>query len=157
MYHNIETVAELSGNHNGSKDRLLALVRLAHESNATMIKVQCFRPDTITADSDHISFQVVDGPWKGQSLYELYETTYLPWEWYDDLFELGEKLNVEVFASVFDEESANFISRYTTARVKIASPEIIDTTLIDHCASIFDELIISTGMASKKRYLLQLK
>ena len=150
MYRKVETVAELSGNHNGSKDRLLDLVRMAHESSATMIKVQCFRPDTITADCDHISFQVTDGPWEGKSLFELYETTYLPWEWYDDLFELGNKLNVEIFASVFDEESANFISRYTTAKVKIASPEIIDTTLIDYCASIFDELIISTGMASKK-------
>jgi sialic acid synthase SpsE len=153
MYDRIEIVAELSGNHNGSKDRLLQLVKLAHESSASMIKVQCFRPDTITADSDHISFQITDGPWKGKSLYELYEITYIPWEWYDDLFDLGNKLGVEIFASVFDERSAKFISRYTTTRVKIASPEIIDTNLIDYCASIFDELIISTGMASKRELL----
>lgn len=150
MYEDIKIVAELSGNHNGSKDRLLNLVKLASDSGATMIKVQCFRPDTITADGGHKSFQVNDGPWKGRSLYELYETTYLPWEWYDDLFEIGNKLNIQIFASVFDEESANFISRYTTSLVKIASPEIIDSALIEHCAYIFDEMIISTGMASKK-------
>lgn len=150
MYKNIEIVAELSGNHNGSKDRLLDLVRLAKDSGATMLKVQCFRPDTITADSDHISFQVIDGPWKGKSLYELYEITYLPWEWYDDLFELGKKLDIQIFASVFDEDSANFISQYNAEKVKIASPEIIDSNLIEHCAKIFDEVIISTGMASKQ-------
>jgi sialic acid synthase SpsE len=145
----VEVVAELSGNHNGSKDRLLDLTKLAKDSGATMVKVQCFRPDTITADSNHSSFQINDGPWAGSSLYELYSLTYLPWEWYDDLFLLGKNLDIEIFASVFDEKSADFISQYNPVRVKIASPEIIDSKLIEYCAHKFQELIISTGMASK--------
>ena len=149
MDEKVEVVAELSGNHNGSKDRLLDLTKRAKDSGATMIKVQCFRPDTITADSNHSSFQINDGPWAGNSLYELYSLTYLPWEWYDDLFLLGKNLDIEIFASVFDEKSANFISQYNPVRVKIASPEIIDSKLIEYCAHKFQEVIISTGMASK--------
>tara|TARA_Y100000748_G_scaffold136061_1_gene114203 strand:+ start:4452 stop:5471 length:1020 start_codon:yes stop_codon:yes gene_type:complete len=149
MIDKIEIVAEISGNHNGSKNRLLDLVKMAKDSGASMVKVQCFRPETITADSDHDWFQVNDGPWAGKSLFELYSMTYLPWEWYDDLFLLGKDLDLEIFASVFDEQSADFISQYNSSRVKIASPEIIDSKLIEHCADRFQEIIISTGMASK--------
>jgi len=96
-------IAEISGNHNGSKDRFLNLVKLAKDSGATMVKVQCFRPDTITADAHQDCFFVTDGPWSGRSLFDLYSQTYAPWDWYDDLYRLGRDLNIEIFASVFDE------------------------------------------------------
>lgn len=145
-----KVIAEISGNHNGSKERFLDLVKLAKESGASMVKVQCFKPDTITANSDQSCFFVQDGPWSGSSLHDLYSETYTPWDWYDDLYVLGERLDIEIFASVFDEHSADFISQYNSRRVKIASPEIIDERLISYCSTKFNELIISTGMASKK-------
>ena len=145
----VEIVAELSGNHNGNKDNLMKLLASAVTSGATSIKIQCFRPDTITAESDLDHFIVTDGPWKEKTLFELYSETYLPWEWYDDLFDEAQRLQINLFASVFDEESADFISKYNTKRVKIASPELVDLKLISHVSGIFDEIVLSTGMASK--------
>lgn len=149
----VEFVAELSGNHNGSKDNLMKLLSSASASGATSIKIQCFRPDTLTAESTLDHFIVSDGPWKDKTLFELYSETYLPWEWYDDLFYEAERLKINLFASVFDEDSAEFISKYNSKRVKIASPELVDLKLISHVSGIFDEIILSTGMASKKEIL----
>ena len=77
---------------------------------------------------DH--FKVTNGPWKNKTLFELYSETYLPWEWYDDMFTEAHRLRIQLFASVFDEVSADFISKYNSNRVKIASPELVDLKLI---------------------------
>ena len=41
-------IAEISGNHNGSKSRLLKLVKKACESDADLIKIQTYEPKDIT-------------------------------------------------------------------------------------------------------------
>ena len=146
----LELVAELSGNHNGSKQNLLDLVTAAEDSGATCIKIQCFTPDTITANSSQDWFKVTDGPWAGSTLFELYSKTYLPWEWYDELFSHADRLGIEIFGSVFDEKSADFLSQFNSEKVKIASPEIIDLKLIDYASRLFERVIVSTGMSSKK-------
>ena len=65
----IEIVDELSANHNGSKDNLIELLGSAANSGATSIKIQCFKPDTLTANSSLDYFRVTDGPWKGKTLF----------------------------------------------------------------------------------------
>ena len=142
-------IGEISGNHNGDYDKLLKLINECANAGCNAVKIQCFSPETITANSSRPEFLVKEGPWKGKTLYELYQSTYLPWEWYDGMFEYAAKIGIEVFASVFDETSANFIKNYNSKIVKIASPEIIDLDLLEYCSKIFSKLIVSTGMATK--------
>ena len=142
-------IAELSGNHNGSKDRALKLIHAAHEAGASMVKVQCFKPELLTVNSNEAAYVVEKGAWAGKSLFELYEATYLPWEWYDDLISLCKKLGLDFFASVFDEKSADFLISKGCDTVKIASAEIVDVDLISYCSERFATIMISTGMASK--------
>lgn len=145
----LNIIAELSGNHNGSKDRALSLIEAAADAGATMVKVQCFKPDLITVKSDNEIYRVNGGEWDGKSLYDLYSATYLPWEWYDDLIASSKVLGLEFFASVFDEVSADFLLSKGCETVKIASPEIIDLDLLTYCAERFQTILLSTGMASK--------
>ncbi|MFW5698848.1 MAG: N-acetylneuraminate synthase family protein, partial [Planctomycetota bacterium] len=44
-------VAEMSGNHGGRLDRALAMIDAAAEAGADAVKIQVYRPDTITLDS----------------------------------------------------------------------------------------------------------
>ncbi|GAB3957528.1 hypothetical protein GCM10027614_73180 [Micromonospora vulcania] len=68
-------VAEMSGNHNGDLDRALAIVDAVAESGAHALKLQTYRPDTITIDVDTPAFRISSGHelWGGENLYRLYE------------------------------------------------------------------------------------
>ena len=96
-------VAELSANHNGKLDTALALIDAAADAGADAVKIQTYRPDTITLESDKPEFRIDGGPWHGQTLYELYETAHTPWEWHEALFEKAGATGITLFSSPFDD------------------------------------------------------
>ena len=51
-------IAEISGNHNGSKSRFLKLVKKACESKADLIKIQTYEPNDITLSSKSSSYKI---------------------------------------------------------------------------------------------------
>ena len=77
-------IAEMSGNHNGSLANALKLVDLASKCGVNAIKLQTFKPDTITIKSNRREFFIRDKKnlWKNQSLYNLYKKAHTPWEWH---------------------------------------------------------------------------
>src|SRR6266581_3129316 len=77
-------IAEMSGNHNQSLDRALAIVEAAAACGAHGLKLQTYTPDTMTIDLDEREFHIADPKslWAGSSLYKLYGEAYTPWEWH---------------------------------------------------------------------------
>jgi sialic acid synthase SpsE len=73
-------IAELSANHNGKLETALEIVKAAKTCGADAIKLQTYRPDTITMDCDSADFRISGGLWDGRTLYELYEEAHMPWE-----------------------------------------------------------------------------
>ena len=53
-------IAEMSGNHNQSLERALAIVKAAAESGAHAVKLQTYTPDTMTIDLDEREFHISD-------------------------------------------------------------------------------------------------
>lgn len=141
-------IAELSANHNGSLETALSIVEQAAKCGADAVKLQTYRPDTITLDSDLDDFLINDGLWKNRRLYDLYEEAHLPWEWHKPLFDHARKLGICAFSSVFDESAVDFLEDLNTPAYKIASFEAIDLSLISYAASTGKPMIISTGMAN---------
>ena len=141
------TIAELSGNHNGSYERSVEMLRAAAGAGASAVKVQTYTADSITLDSARPEFQA-EGLWKGRTLYDLYSEASMPWEWQADLAKEARSLGVKFFSSVFDATSIDYLESIGVEAYKIASFELVDIPLIEATAATGKPLIMSTGMAT---------
>ncbi len=143
-------IAEMSGNHNQSLDRALAIVESAAKTGAQAIKLQTFTADTITLDVHDNEFKIQDEKslWNGKSLHKLYAEAYTPWEWHEPIMKKAAELGMVCFSSPFDETAVDFLENLNVPAYKIASFENIHLPLIRKAAATGKPLIISTGMAS---------
>jgi pseudaminic acid synthase len=143
-------IAEMSANHNGNIDNAFRIIEEAKKAGADAIKIQTYKPDTITLNCDSEEFKIRGGLWDGRTLYELYEEAHTPWEWHKPLFDHARKLGITIFSSPFDNTAIDLLEDLNTPAYKIASFEAVDLPLIKYAASTGKPLIISTGMADAK-------
>ncbi|MGA8115882.1 MAG: pseudaminic acid synthase [Actinocatenispora sp.] len=143
-------IAEMSGNHDGSLNRALDIVRMAADSGAHAIKLQTYTADTITVDVDLPQFRLSADHklWPDRRLYELYQEAHTPWEWHEPIFALARDLGLEAFSSAFDPTSITFLEGLDVPAYKVASSEVTDLPLVRGMAETGKPLIISTGMAT---------
>lgn len=143
-------IAEMSGNHNQSLDRALAIVDAAAKSGAHALKLQTYTADTMTLDLASDEF-VIDDPnslWAGRALHNLYQEAYTPWEWHGPIFERARAHGMIPFSTPFDATAVDFLEGLGVPCYKIASFENTDLPLIRKVAATGKPMIISTGMAS---------
>lgn len=143
-------IAEISGNHNGSLERALEIVRAVADAGASAVKIQTYTADTITLDVDAPAFRVSEGHelWGSRTLHDLYEEAHTPWEWHEPIFTLANELGLTAFSTPFDETAVEFLESLNVPLYKIASLEIIDLPLINLVAQTGKPMIISVGTAS---------
>jgi N-acetylneuraminate synthase len=137
----------MSANHNRSIDNAFKIIDIAKMSGADAVKLQTYHPDTITMKMSTPEFIINGGLWDGQSLYELYESAFMPWEWHKPLFDHAKKRDITIFSSPFDTTAVDLLEDLNAPAYKIASFEAIDLPLIEYVAKTGKPMIISTGMA----------
>ena len=150
MEHPPLIIAEMSGNHNHSLERALALVEAAAKAGAHALKIQTYTADTMTLNLDEGEFRIRDSGslWSGRTLYDLYQEAHTPWDWHVPIFDRCRELGLVAFSTPFDATAVDFLETLDVPCFKIASFENTDLPLIRKVASTGKPLIISTGMAS---------
>jgi N-acetylneuraminate synthase len=142
-------VAELSGNHGGVLDKAIELLETAVKSGADAIKIQTYKPETITVHGRCDRFLIKDGLWSGYYLHELYEMAMTPWEWHLPLAERAKELDVDLFSSPFDESAVDFLEDTIKPEVyKVASFELNHFPLLQKIGETKKPVLASVGVSN---------
>ncbi len=136
----------MSGNHNGNFKKAVKIMKMAKLAGADAIKLQTYKADTITLNSNKKDFKIKNqSPWKKRKTYwELYQKASTPWNWHKKLFQIAKKIKIEIFSSPFDETAVDFLESLNCKAYKLASPEINHIPLIQKIAQTRKPIIIST-------------
>ncbi|ERP39285.1 pseudaminic acid synthase [Chitinivibrio alkaliphilus] len=146
----VRIVAELSANHQNDFSIAAKTIRAMAHAGADAIKVQTYRPESLTLNSQDGYFAPrKEGLWKGYTPWELYSIAAMPYEWQPKLQALTEELGMTFFSSPFDRHGVDFLESLDCPMYKIASLEINHLPLIEYVASMGKPVLISTGAADE--------
>jgi N,N'-diacetyllegionaminate synthase len=143
----IYVVAEAGVNHDGRVERALELVDAAARAGADAVKFQIFDVDRLVArGTEKAEYQKASGrPAETQD--EMLRGLQLG---HDDFARIAERARlrgVAFIASPFDSASVDVVVELGAPAIKIASPDLVNLSLVGHAASKGLPLVLSTGMA----------
>jgi N-acetylneuraminate synthase len=142
-------IADISANHDGEIERAKALIHLCSEAGADAAKFQNFRAPKIVSDvgfrqmGSQISHQA---SWK-KSVYEVYASASLPFDWTPILKEECDKAGVHYFSSPYDFEAVDMLDPVVPAH-KIGSGDITWLEILRYIASKGKPVILATGAST---------
>ena len=148
-------IAEISANHKQNYNNALKLIKFAKIAGANAIKLQTFKPEKITLNSNNSDFIISDkkSPWYKKKLYNLFKEAYTPWSWHKKLFKYAQSLGLDYFSTPFHEDAVDFLESLKVPYYKISSFENNHLPLIDKVSKLKKPVLISTGMATKKNLI----
>lgn len=139
------TIAEIGINHNGVLENALKLIRLAKEAGFSAVKFQKRTIDKVYTQSE------LAAPREsvyGNSNGDLKRGLEFGTKEYDVIDDLCKSLGILWFASPWDEDSVDFLLKYSPVAFKIASPCLTNSKLLFKVAKTNVPIVLSTGMST---------
>ncbi len=148
-------IAEISANHNRSLKRTLNLVKEAKKVGADAIKLQTYKAESLTLNSDKPEFIINDKKslWYKKSLFDLYTKGALPKNYYKEIFKEAQRNDIICFSTPFDEDSVDYLMKFKVPAFKVASFENNHFPLIKKIISKKKPIIISLGATTYNEIL----
>ena len=145
-------IAEIGCNHGGSVDKCVRMIEKAAECGADAVKLQTrdiYAMFTNAALEKPYENEFSCGATYGEHRKKLdyfgKETLEETREYWEFFIETAEKNNILLFATPFEENSANFLSSLDMPMYKIASCDVNNAPLLRQVAGFGKPIILSTG------------
>ena len=136
MNYNTYIIAEIGINHEGSYSLCKEMVYAAKEAGVKAVKLQ-----TIDAEKNYA---------KDTESYKIFNNSQLSQNETEKIFALSKKLNLDIFTTVGDIETATWIKKLKPSAWKISSSLFTHLPLINHLCDFKEEIFLSTGLANNK-------
>lgn len=138
-------IAEAGSNHNRNFDQAIALINVAKESGADIVKFQTYSSESLYSKNtpNFANYQNIN---------KLIKDIELPREWQKDLKKYCDQINIEFMSTPFDEKAVQELVDINVKRLKIAGFESTDFRFVEMVASTKLPLIISIGIGFKEIY-----
>lgn len=142
-------IAEIGLNHNGSVEIAKQLMLAAKKAGANAAKFQKRNSDLIFT-SAMLQSEYKSPHAYGASYGEHRKKLELDEDGYAEIFRYAQEIGIQVFASVWDEASIDFMENFGVHAFKIASADLDNWELIQRVAEKNKPILISTGMSTEK-------
>ena len=137
-------ISEIGINHNGSIEIAKKLIDISVVAGCDYAKFQKRTPDICVPE--HQKNKIRMTPWGDMSYIDYKMKIEFGQDEYDELYNYVKDKPIEIFASVWDKISVDFMKKHTNI-MKIGSALINDLELCRYARENCEKLIISTGMS----------
>lgn len=141
-------IAEAGVNHNGDIAKAKALIDKGAEAGVDYVKFQTFKArNLVTKQAKRAAYQDQNTQ-NNDSQYEMLKKLELSQDVHKELIDYCSKKGVQFLSTGFDFESLEFLAGLGITIAKIPSGEITNLPYLRKVATLFPEVILSTGMAT---------
>lgn len=142
-------IAEAGVNHNGSMENAFKLIDAAAEAGVDYIKFQSFKAEKLVSESaKKADYQIQNTGKANETQFQMLMKLELSEEQHIQLIEYCNKKNIKFFSTAFDLDSLDYLHSIGLQLVKIPSGELTNLPYLRKAASLFNKVILSTGMAT---------
>ncbi len=142
-------IAEAGVNHNGSLENAFRLIDVAVDAGVDYVKFQTFKTElSITKNAKKAEYQIENTKMANESQFDMVKKLELSEADHEKLIAYCRKKNINFFSTAFDLDSLHFLADIGLTLVKIPSGEITNLPYLRKAASLFSEVILSTGMST---------
>lgn len=142
-------IAEAGVNHNGSISLAKELIDVAALAGADYVKFQTFKAEELVSkQAKKADYQIANAKDKIESQLDMLKNLELSKEDHEVLMDYCKEKKISFFSTAFDLGSLQYLADIGLSLVKIPSGEITNLPYLRKAATLFEKVIISTGMAT---------
>lgn len=142
-------IAEAGVNHNGSLENGFRLIDAAVDAGVDYVKFQTFKSEALVSrGAKKAEYQIQNTANATDSQLEMLKKLELSHEDHETLINYCKEKDIQFFSTAFDLESLQYLKDIGLQLVKIPSGEITNLPYLRKAASLFSEVILSTGMCT---------
>jgi N,N'-diacetyllegionaminate synthase len=144
-------IAEAGVNHNGDLNNAFKLVDVAVDAGVDYVKFQTFKTENLVSKSaKKANYQIQNSDKTEESQFEMLKKLELSEGDHQEIIEYCKIKNIKFFSTAFDLDSLQYLSDIGLEIVKIPSGEITNLPYLRKAATLFNKVILSTGMSTSE-------